>query len=123
MSGPTKRHRTKHNNEALLRMRYRGQLFAIPKSVAQCYRVEDDEQAGVSAEQVFAELNERYTRAGALLKGLRHREGMTQKAFASKVSINQADLSKMENGHRAIGKTIAKRVQSLFDVDYRLFLE
>jgi len=43
--------------------------------------------------------------------------------MAKKINITQADLSKMENGKRPIGKIIAKRIEKMFDVSYRYFLE
>jgi len=74
-------------------------------------------------EEVFSELEKRYTRAGALLKGTRAREGLTQEQFAKKINVTQANLSKMETGKRPIGKTIAKRIEKIFGVNYRYFLE
>ena len=73
-------------------------------------------------EDAFADLDKKYTKVGALLKGLRYREDMTQKEFSEKVNVKQGDLSKMENGKRPIGKNIAKRLSKLFKVDYRMFL-
>ncbi len=67
--------------------------------------------------------SKKYSRAGALLKGLRHRENLSQKTFAEKIHVTQSDLSKMEHGKRPIGKIIAKRIAQLFNVDYRNFLE
>ena len=56
------------------------------------------------------------------LKGARAKEGLTQKALAASLGIPQANLSLMENGKRLIGKEMAKRLASVLDVDYRLFL-
>lgn len=42
-------------------------------------------------------LDEKYSQAGALLRGTRHREGLSQAVFAKKLGITQGDLSKMEN--------------------------
>ncbi|MFX7506925.1 helix-turn-helix transcriptional regulator, partial [Acinetobacter baumannii] len=64
-----------------------------------------------------------YTKAGLLLKGVRVREGMSQKAFAQMLEIPQSNLSAMETGRRAIGKIIAKRIEKMFQVNYRYFLE
>ena len=57
-----------------------------------------------------------------LLKGLRYREGLSQIDFAKKLNVSQTNLSAMENGRRAIGKELAKRIAVLFEVDYRIFL-
>ncbi len=39
-----------------------------------------------------------------------------------KLNVSQTNLSAMENGRRAIGKELAKRIAILFEVDYRVFL-
>lgn len=56
------------------------------------------------------------------LKGMRNREGWTQRELGEKIGVSQANLSKMERGERPIGKTIAKRLAAVFETDYRLFL-
>ncbi|MDP3558851.1 MAG: helix-turn-helix transcriptional regulator [Legionellaceae bacterium] len=56
------------------------------------------------------------------MKGLRHREGLSQIAFAKALNITQTNLSAMENGRRSIGKALAKRIANQFNIDYRLFL-
>jgi len=75
-----------------------------------------------SLDNVFVDINNQYTKQGALLKGLRYREGLNQKEFANKIGIKQPELSKMENGKRTIGKTMAKRLEKEFGTNYRLFL-
>ena len=56
------------------------------------------------------------------IRGLRYRENLTQVQFADVLEITQANLSAMENGKRPIGKQIAKRIQNVFNIDYRRFL-
>ena len=56
------------------------------------------------------------------LRGARAKEGLTRKALAAGLGIPQANLSLMEHGKRPIGKEMAKRLASLLNVDYRLFL-
>lgn len=56
------------------------------------------------------------------LKGMRNREGWTQTELGEKLGVSQANLSKMENGKRSIGKTMAKRLAEIFKTDYKLFL-
>ena len=77
----------------------------------------------VDAKSFFKEMDKKYSRAGALLRGTRHREGLSQLAFTKKIEITQGNLSKMENGKRPIDKAIAKRLQKQFGVNYRYFLE
>lgn len=65
---------------------------------------------------------EQYTEAGVMLKGCRYKASITQKNLAAALGINQHHISEMENGKRAIGKSIAKRLAEFFHTDYRLFL-
>jgi len=125
MSAVTKRRPTKSTRDkrVILHVAYKGHLYHIPKSVAEKYednsRQEHDE---LPPETVFAEIEQEYTKAGVLLRGTRHREGLTQIEMAKKINVTQADLSKMENGRRPIGKIIAKRIEKIFGVNYRYFL-
>lgn len=76
----------------------------------------------ISADKAFKNITERCSKAGALLKGLRIREGLTQIEFAKLIGTTQANLSSMENGTRPIGKVKAKLIAEKFDTDYRYFL-
>ena len=42
--------------------------------------------------------------------------------LAKILNITQTNLSAMENGRRAIGKELAKRLAETFEIDYRIFL-
>jgi ribosome-binding protein aMBF1 (putative translation factor) len=101
---------------------HKGHVYLIPKSIAEKY--EDKSQAvdKVLPEDIFANIEKKYTKAGVLLRGTRHREGLTQAEMAKKISVTQADLSKMESGKRPIGKIVAKRIEKAFGVNYRYFL-
>ena len=76
----------------------------------------------VSADEAFKDLINQYGKAGALLKGIRIREGLNQTDFAKLIGVTQANLSSMESGSRPIGKNKAKIIAEMFDVDYRSFL-
>ncbi len=126
MSAPMKKRLTKNEiQKQLLYVVDKGQLYAIPRNIAKKYAVETKKavaRAGnVSAEDVFAEFDKKYTKAGALLRGLRSRERLSQVEFAKKIGITQANLSKMENGTRPIGMAIAKRIAKAFDVNVNYF--
>lgn len=109
----------KKHAKIILRFIANNEIYNIPKEVAEQYK----ETNTIPADEVFAELDKKYTKAGALLKGLRYREGLNQNEFATQIKVSQSDLSKMENGNRPIGKIIAKRIQEVFRVNYRYFLE
>ncbi|MFN7095937.1 MAG: helix-turn-helix domain-containing protein [Gammaproteobacteria bacterium] len=118
-------HLTKQKKQDnLIQLNYNGVFYLVPEQVLQPYKQAAASKAdAVSAHEVFAKMDREQTRSGALLKGLRCRENMTQIQFAKKIGITQANLSSMEHGRRAIGKDIAKRIQAVFKVDYRYFLE
>ena len=99
--------------------------YAIPQNIANACRVKEnnDTQNSIASQTVFADLGKKHTKAGVLLKGLRTREGMSQLEFAKKIKVTQANLSKMENGKRAIGKIIAKRIEKSFKVNFRYFID
>jgi DNA-binding XRE family transcriptional regulator len=106
-------------HEKILCMQSEGILYQFPIEVAEKYRVTE---GSVSVDAVFAKVNKKYTRPGALLKGLRIRENLTQVQMAEKIEVTQSDISQMEKGTRRIGRVIAKRIATLFDVDYQPFL-
>ena len=129
MSVPMKTRPTsvKRQYNAILYLTLDQKIYAIPKNIAEKYIVANGESQNkidsVPAEMVFTQLEKKLTKGGALLKGLRTRENLSQTAFAKKISTTQANLSNMENGRRPIGKTIAKRIEKVFAVDYRYFVE
>lgn len=96
-----------------------GVVYALPKKIAEKYRVSNET---VTADEIFSAVNKKYTQPGALLRGLRVRENLTQIEMADKIQVTQSDISQMENGTRKVGRIIAKRIEKLFDVDYRSFL-
>lgn len=121
MLGHTK---TRHIKNDLISLSYQGVSYLVPEKILRPYKQETLPLSNaIPARNVFADMERTQTKSGALLKGLRYRENMTQVQFAQKIGITQANLSSMENGRRAIGKEIAKRIQAIFKVDYRYFLE
>ena len=124
MSALTKRHPIKSHSgqRAILHLMHEGHVYHIPRAIAEKYEDKSQAPHGVSSQEIFANIERQYTRAGVLLRGTRHREGLTQAEMAKKIGVTQADLSKMESGKRPIGKIIAKRIEKIFDVNYRYFL-
>lgn len=127
MSAHMKEHHinTKSTNQVLYILDH-DLLYAIPKSIAKKYIVETkkpaERQGNISASELFKETDQKYSEAGALLRGLRARENLSQIEFAKKIKVTQANLSKMENGKRPIGKIIAMRIAKAFSVNYKYFL-
>lgn len=65
---------------------------------------------------------EKHSEAGVMIKASRYKANMTQKELADILDIKQHHVSEMENGKRSIGKEMAHRLASVFDVNYRIFL-
>jgi DNA-binding XRE family transcriptional regulator len=128
MSKHTKKHRISANaHGSILYITHRHTTYAIPEKIAKKYIAEIEKskkpKQSSSIQAIFKKLDKKYTKAGALLKGLRLRESLSQVAFAKKINVAQTNLSSMENGRRPIGKTIAKRIEKVFRTNYRYFLE
>lgn len=89
MSALTKRHHTKTHSghEAILDLIYRGHVYRIPKSVAEKYEDKSKVAHRVLPEDIFANIEKKYTKAGVLLRGTRHREGLTQVEMAKKSTL------------------------------------
>jgi DNA-binding XRE family transcriptional regulator len=137
MLGHTKTHLTKKN---ALKAKIKEDLFALKQCYLKKIGREDlsfvqelqEEVASllpfanyaetINAEEAFKNLTDQYGKAGALLRGVRIREGMNQTEFAKLIGTTQANLSAMENGSRPIGKNKAKLIAEKFGVDYRYFL-
>lgn len=64
----------------------------------------------------------KYGKAGIVLRGLRYREGLSQKALAKLSGISQENISRMENGQRPIGKDVAKKLAKALNTDPDLLL-
>ncbi|MGK5089901.1 helix-turn-helix transcriptional regulator [Bdellovibrionota bacterium FG-2] len=104
-------------------------LFVVSKDTADGiakvlkeYEVLEGEALGIPAEVVFPDLADKSKRRAVALRGARHKEGLSQVDLAKNLDISQADLSKMENGKRPIGKKMAKRLADALNIDYRVFL-
>lgn len=65
---------------------------------------------------------EKHSEGGQMLRGSRHKHGVTQKEVADAIEVSPHHISEMENGKRPIGKEMAKRLAFYFKTDYRIFL-
>jgi DNA-binding XRE family transcriptional regulator len=64
----------------------------------------------------------KYKKSGLVIRGARHREGLSQKALAKKCGVRQENISKLENGQRAIGEKVAKKLAKALHIDFELLL-
>ena len=123
MSALTKKHHTKSHggHGVILHLVHKGHVYHIPRSVAEKYEDKSKAAHRIPPEDIFGNIEKQYTKAGVLLRGTRHREGLTQAEMAKKINVTQADLSKMESGKRPIGKVIAKRIEKIFGLIIAIF--
>ena len=70
-----------------------------------------------SIEEVFPDFH-----IGHALRGLRSREGLTQKQLAEMIGAKPSHISEMENGKRPIGRDMAKRLARALRTEYKVFL-
>lgn len=59
---------------------------------------------------------------GAFLLGARYRENLTQTELSERTGIPRRHISEMENGKRPIGKTNARKLAEVLNIDPRLLL-
>lgn len=81
------------------------------------YELAGGEDATYAPEEVLGDIT-----PGRLLRGARHREGMTQQTLADAIGCKRHHISEMENGKRSIGKAMAKRIEAATGVNYKVFL-
>ncbi|MBN22867.1 MAG: hypothetical protein CL678_16390 [Bdellovibrionaceae bacterium] len=105
----------------------RPRLYLVPQSKTRGiesllseYLAEENES--VSLDDAFQHLNDKYSKQGNVLCGLRLKKGLTQAALAKKVGTSQANIAAMENGKRAIGKAMAQKLANALGTKYSVFL-
>jgi len=96
-----------------------------PQAAAQLNKIlsnMDIEHNTVSSEEFFENFFLGESKPAVVLRGMRKREGFTQKELAEKLGTTQSVVAAMETGLRAIGKNMAHRLAEILNADYRLFL-
>lgn len=59
---------------------------------------------------------------GTILRGLRHRDELTQAELAKRANVPRNHISEMENDKRPIGRQMARRLAAALNTDPRMFL-
>ncbi|MES2344653.1 MAG: helix-turn-helix transcriptional regulator [Chlamydiota bacterium] len=62
----------------------------------------------------------KYKKSGLALRGARYRESISQKELAKRTGINQENISRMENGKRATGEQVAKKLAKVLRINFEL---
>jgi len=101
--------------------------FLVPKIKAKGLasligEFEIDNDRITNVDHLFSDLNQKYTKPGAILKGARLKENISQRRLAEKLGISQHHISEMEHGKRAIGRQMSKRLSRILKVSYKIFL-
>lgn len=78
---------------------------------------DEEEEALYTIEEVFPDFH-----VGHALRGLRSREGLTQRKLAEMIGVKPNHISEMENGKRPIGKEMSKRLAKALRTGYKVFL-
>jgi len=78
---------------------------------------EADEDRLYTVDEVFPDMQ-----PGDILRGARHREGLTQAQLAAKIGVKPSHISEMEKGKRPMGKDMAKRLAKALNTSYQVFL-
>lgn len=76
----------------------------------------------IAWEELAKDRISKYKKSGLALRGARYREGLSQKELSKRTSISQENISKMENGQRAIGEKVAKKLAKALRMDFELLL-
>lgn len=104
-------------------------IFIIPRSASrrlfnflQSLQSPDKENDRIAADEVFKNLYKKHGKVGAIIRGFRVRDDLTQKNLAKRLKIHQTHISQIENGKRVVGKNLAQKLAKVFRTDYRLFL-
>lgn len=84
------------------------------------YAEAPEEEKPVAWKELAKDRLVKYKKAGLVLRGMRYREGMSQKELAVQSGVNQNEISKIENGKRTVGEKVAKRLAKALRFNYEL---
>ena len=83
---------------------------------------EDEELVEVTKSSWYKNIRAQIT-PGENMRTYRKLYGLSQEALGKKLgSFTRQNISNMENGHRAISKSVAKRLAEFFDVSVEKFI-
>lgn len=128
MSGHAKKRRTKDEVEVVVKTGSKSKEFRLKSSEGILrlvnYIKSTFPEDTLTPDEAFKHLNDEYTKPGALLQGYRLKAGLTQEELAEKLGkeVQQAHISSMENGSRAISRKMAQRLAEILNTNYRRFL-
>ena len=81
------------------------------------HRVDSEGEKVVSADEVFPDAS-----PAMALRGFRGKMEWTQQELAEKLGTTQNCISAMESGKRLISMNMARRLENVFNISYKVFL-
>ena len=117
-------HMKKHLTETISIL---GKRFSVPReTVKAIYTLitsnPDVKEENIPYNELVAEKIQKIGKSAMALRGLRARENLTQKELAKKLNIDQAMISKIENGILKMDVKMAKKASTIFNINYKVFL-
>lgn len=82
-----------------------------------------EEEGSIAWEDLAKNRLAKYKKAGLVLRGIRYRENLSQKQLAEMSGVSQNEISKIENGKRAVGQRVGKRLAKALKINYKLLLQ
>jgi DNA-binding XRE family transcriptional regulator len=93
------------------------------ESFLEKYTIAEGNDKPESWEELAKDRIKKYKKSGLVLRGMRYRENISQKKLAEQSGVSQNEISKIENGKRAVGEKVAKRLATALRMDYRLLID
>jgi ribosome-binding protein aMBF1 (putative translation factor) len=112
---------SEHMKKHLTNINIDGIIFCLPKEDKSAI-LKLIKSVSVETENPFADLEACLPKYSINLRGARKHLGMSQKQLSLKSGIDISNISKMENGERKIGVSIAKRLAEILKVSPKVFL-
>ena len=106
-------------------MKKRARVFNVPNSIVSTIIsiVKNyEKKETIDWKDAFSKEIEELGESALALKGARAKENMTQKKLAHLLGTSQVYISQLENGQKEINKQIAKKLEKIFNINYRVFL-
>jgi len=84
--------------------------------------VNPDDDESNPALGVLPDLKDPVKRVGIVFRGMRSKNSLTQAKLLNDLVLTNRTFQKIEKGKRSIGKSLAKRIEKEFNIDYRRLL-
>ncbi len=80
-------------------------------------------ESSVSSDKFKSTVYNKLPKGAVHLKGSRLKEGLSQQDLSDISGVSRNNISKMENGSRAIGELVANKLAKCLKIDYRLLVQ